>query len=92
MTPDTIEKATEALAKDASNWSEARLNGVASGRALIGQRKSRVSATEQMNHASATEIEMSLLQLAAINDRLLAEVAGSALQELRHKSNGSSLN
>jgi hypothetical protein len=92
MTPDTIEKAAEALAKDASNWSEARLNGAAFGRALIAQRKSRVSATEQMNHANATEIEISLLQLAASNSQLLAEVADSALQELRQKSNGSSSN
>ena len=82
MTPDTIEEETKALAKYASSWSDARLNGAAFGRALAAQMKARVITTEQINQAAATEIELSLLQLAASADELLAEVANSALREL----------
>lgn len=82
MTPDTIMKATKALASDTTSWSEARSAGEAFGRALAAQIRARAIATEQMNQAATTEIEMSLLQLAASGDELVAEIADSALREL----------
>lgn len=82
MTPDTIKKTAWALASDTSSWSEARSAGEAFGRALAAQIKARAIATDQMNQAATTEIEMSLLQLAASGDELVAEIADSALREL----------
>ncbi len=85
MTPDTIRQATLALAKDAGTWSDARSTGAALGRTLASQIKARANATEQLNNAATAEIELSLLQLAASADGLLAEVAHSALREMRQK-------
>ena len=84
MTPDMIKRATEALAGEALNTSDARSAGAAFGRALAAQIRAREIATEQMNSAAATTIELSLLQLAASSDERLADVADSALQALHH--------
>lgn len=82
MTPDTIKKTAWALASDTTSWSEARSAGEAFGRTLSAQIRARAIATDQMNQAATTQIEISLLQLAASGDELVSEIADSALREL----------
>ncbi len=85
MTPDTITKVTATLARDVRTRGEARTAGAGLGRTLAAQVKARAIATEQINLAATTQIELSLLELAASADELMAEIADSALQELHHK-------
>ena len=75
MSPETVHKATKTLAQTATSWSNVRLHGAALGRALAAQVKARAITIELINQAAATQIELALLQLAAIADEILGKHA-----------------
>lgn len=83
MTPDTITKATEALARDVLTRSAARDAGAELGRTIAAQIKAREIATEQLNSGAVIAIELTLLRLAACSNDAVADVADSALQAMR---------